>query len=550
MDTTLHDRLLFLYDEVDLAIIVISIDKGKILFFNRHVCENVRRDRESIQGQSYVNVFEPDFAIFYAGLAAECMDGLVHTKVFFWEARMIWEQVSAQRIEWLNKCPAILLSIANITDVSRSEYNYKRMAYYDRLLHLPNGHKMELDIASMHSFERAALIHFDINQFESVNELYGWDAGDELLTKIRDWLFLTLRNTSKLYRINDNGFCLLIRDISFDEIKERAKEIVRRFTQPWEVQYDANMVMIYCTLKIGVVYGKHVRGDMRNILYRTIHAPGQHRMGYTLYDEKMDALLRNKVRLRHNLINCIKEKMRGFEVYYQPIVDARNGKWIGAEALCRWLSPLGESVPPDVFISEAENLGLIGELDNWVCEKAMAQCLEWGLHHRHFFLDVNISPLHLMDNEFIKDFLTILTRLGYPRNKLTVEITESAKMDFSKENMECLFQLRDEGVTLALDDFGTGYSTFENLAKIPAGVLKIERSFIQTLEYDPYFQYLTRMMVDIAHTVETTLITEGVETEGQRDILKSYNVDYLQGYLYSQPLSSQLFSEQLHKFTD
>lgn len=550
MNTALRDRLLRLYDEVDLAILVISSDKGKILFFNQHVCNNMQMDRKSIQGQSYTRVFEPDFATFYAGLVAECTDGLVHTKVFFWENKMIWEQVAAQRIEWLTGRPAILLSITNITDVSRSEYEYKQMAYYDRLLSLPNERKLELDISSMHSFERSALIHFDINRFESVIELYGWVAGDELLIQIRDWLFLTLRNTSKLYRMNDNGFCLLILDISLESAKDRAKEIVRRFSKPWKVHYDANLMSVYCALKMGIVYGKYIRGDMRNILYRTIHAPGQKKTGYTLYDEKMDEELQNKAHLRYALTNCIKEKMRGFEVYYQPIVDAKDGKWVGAEALCRWVSPSGEFVQPDIFIPEVENLELIGELDNWVCEKAMTQCMEWGLHRRCFFLDVNMSPLQLVDNEFVEGFLDIPARLGYPKRKLTLEITESAKMNFSKENMAGLCQLRDEGVTLALDDFGTGYSSFENLAKIPASVLKIESSFVQPLERDPYFQHLTRVLVDFGHTMGMTLITEGVETERQRDLLKSYNVDYLQGFLYAKPLSSQLFSEQLHKFKE
>lgn len=550
MDTVKRERLIQLYEELDVAVMVIAVDGGEILFFNRHVCGNICIAPEAIRDQRYIDVFEPDFAGFYAGLADECVDSRVYTKQFFWESKGIWEQVAARKVEWVDRRAAILLSITNITEVRRLEQEYEQMAYYDRLLNLPNGWKLEFDLASLDSFDRAALIHFDIDHFASINELYDWETGDELLKRIRDWLLSTLRKTSRLYRVNDDEFCLFIRDISFEGMKERAEEIIRRFSQPWELPYHENTVTVYCRLEMGIVYGKHVRGDMRNILHRTTHASGQSGKGYSLYSEEMDALLQKQVHLRHDLINCIKDGMRGFSVHYQPIADAKTDQWIGAEALCRWTSPNGESVPSSLFVPEVEKLNMIGELDHWVRETALTQCMEWGLHRRHFFLDMNLSPLQPVTDGFINSFLAVLDRLGYPREKITLEITESAKMKFSSENMEGLCRLRNERITLALDDFGTGYSTFENLAKIPAAVLKTERLFIQSLESDPYYQYLMRLMVDIAHTVGMRLIAEGVETEVQRDLLKSYDVDCLQGYLYAGPLPPESFSKELHRFAD
>lgn len=548
MDNAECDRIIALLEELDVAVMVISIDTGELLFFNKHVCGNMKMYAEEVRSKRYTDVFEPDFVDFYNKLAAECIDGQIHTKPFFWENRAIWEQVSARRVEWVAKRPALLLSITNITDVRQSEYEYKQLAYYDRLLQLPNGQKLELDMASLASFDQAALIHFDIDQFASINDMYGWEVGDELLLQIRDWLLPTLRKTSRLYRVNDDEFCLFIRAITLEEVRKRAEEIMRRFTQPWELPYDGKMLSVYCKVEMGVVYGKHVKGDMRNILHRTTHAPGRDKAGYALYNEDMDAQLRNMVRLRQDLINCIREGMRGFAVHYQPIVDAKSERWVGAEALCRWISPSGESIPPGIFIPEVEKLGMIGELDGWTRETALSQCMEWGLHRQPFFLDMNLSPLQPVTDEFIDSLLAVIARLDYPRGKLTLEITESAKMEFSEENLKGLRHLREAGLTLALDDFGTGYSTFENLVKIPASILKTERLFIQSLESDVYFQYLMRVMADLAHTVGMKLISEGVETEGQRDLLKSYGVDYLQGYLFAKPLSPQLFSQELHRF--
>lgn len=544
------ERLNKLYDELDIGVMVIAVNGGEILFFNQHVCRNMELDPSDIGDKHYADVFEPDFAALYAKLSLECADDGPHTKIFYWERKMIWEQISARRIVWESEAHAILLNIANVTEVSRSEYEYKQMAYYDRLLRLPNGEKLEEDIRSSPDFDRSVLIHFDLDRFAFINDLYGWEAGDELLRKIRDWLLATLRKSSKLYRTNDDEFCLFIKDISVEAAKERAEEILERFKKPWEISFGKNKVNVYCTLVMGVVYGKHIRGDIRNVLYRTTHASGKKKANYVFYDEEIDAQIQKNVRLHHELINCIKGGMQGFEIYYQPVVAAKSGQWVGAEALCRWKTPAGESVGPGVFMPLVENMGLVGEVDYWVRETSLSQCLSWGLGEKTFFLDMNLSPFQPINEAFIEQFLSMLERIKYPREKLSLEITESTKMEFSENNLKGLRRLRDEGITLALDDFGTGYSTLENLINIPAKALKTERVFIRSLEHDPYFQYLMRIMVDIAHTVDMVLIAEGVETEAQRKLLISYGVDFMQGYLFSRPLSAQQFSRHLHYFSD
>ena len=549
MKTSESECVMHLHEKLDCAVMVISIDWGEMLFVNRYVCDTLNMGVEEIQGRCYTDIFEPEFSDMYADLASECTDDQMHSNIFFWRYKSLWEQVTARRIEWLDKRPAILLNIVHISDISRFRYEYRHMAHYDLLLGLPNGLKLEMDLAAMSSFDNAALLHFDINQLANINMLYGWEVGDGLLMRIRDWLHSTMRRTTtRLYRVSDDEFCLFGQDISLELVKDRAAMIMQRFAQPWKVHSNGNRVLVHCSIKMGVVHGKHVSGDMRNILRRTTSESHRTAAGYALYDEKRDSLLRNQLRLRHELVNCINEEMQGFSVHYQPVVDAQNNQWIGAEALCRWTPPGGEPVPPGVFIPELEKLGMLLTVDGWVRETALSQCMDWGLHRRNFFLDINLSPLQQVTDNFIDSLLAVVDRLGYPRSKLTLEITESAKMDFSDDNLKGLHRLRDEGIILALDDFGTGYSTFENLAKIPAGILKTERMFIQSIETDSYFQYLMQVMVDIAHTVGMKLISEGVESEAQRNHLRSYQVDYLQGYLFSKPLPPHLFAEQVHRF--
>lgn len=424
----------------------------------------------------------------------------------------------------------------------------KRAIYYDHLLDLPNGKKMAEDLASFSAFEHAALIHFDIDTFAGVNELYGWDAGDYLLIQVRDWLLATLRPTSRLYRVKDDAFCLLIRDISLQQAKARAREVLRRFSKPWELPRRDNGFPLFCRIKLGVVYGKTVQGDIRNLLYRTLNAPDRQGRGYVLYDEAMDRQIQKDMRLRQTLINCVQQNMQGFAVHYQPIIEAQTGQWVGAEALCRWTTPQGVAVPPRVFIADAEQLGLIDRVDDWVRHTAMRQCRAWGLTEKTFFLDINLSPTRAVDKVFIKKILAEFRELDYPKNKLNLELTESAKVDFSGPNLKGLCRLNAEGVLLSLDDFGTGYSSFNNLINIPATALKTERAFIKDLETNHYLQYLLQVMVHLAHHVGMKLIAEGVETPAQKELLQAYGVDYMQGYLFSRPLPASAFEKQVGRY--
>lgn len=424
----------------------------------------------------------------------------------------------------------------------------KDMPGVDALLGLPSGSQMAEDLSGISMFDKAALIHFDINRFSMVNEVYGWGAGDALLLQLRDWILSTLRPTSRLYRVDGDEFCLLIREITLEEAKRRAEEILHRFTQAWALPFGGGEHFVYCSIKLGIVYGKTVQGDIRSLLHRTIYADDRLGLGYILYDEDMDRQRQKKIRLQQTLIDCVQRGMQGFSVCYQPIVDAKSAQWVGAEALCRWQTPEGERVAPLTFIPAAEQLGLIDKIDEWVRETTLRQCHAWKLTQKNFFLDLNLSPTQAISASFIERFLCQLDDIGYPKDKLNLEITESAKVDFSGSNLAGLRKLREAGIILSLDDFGTGYSSFDNLIHIPASALKTERAFIINLEENHYLQYLVQMLTNLAHEVGMKLIAEGVETKGQMALLQSFGVDYMQGYLFSKPLEAAQFEERLDEF--
>lgn len=539
------EELARLAEEVEVASMVVDLGSGLLLYANRRACAGISKAPYEILGRHYRQVFRPEFVPLFNRLADECRDGKEHTSIYYWAEKHMWEQLSAKVITW-GAAPAVLLSITNINELARSEYMAENKLYFDHVSKLPNGEKLEADINELASTETVALLYIYIERFADINNLYGWEGGNQLLLQIRDWLLASELHHAQIYRV-DNGFAILGRGTTMEDAKDRSKKIVRRFKQPWSISAGGQPLSVFCSVKLGIVHGKYIKNEMRNLLIRTIQAvqPGE---AYAVYDEEADKRATRDLELRNALINCIHNSMRGFEVYYQPIVRTQTAQWAAVEALCRWTAPDGSRVPPNVFIGMAEQLGLIGQLDSWVRKTAMCQCVELGLHKKDFILDINFSPTQKLNKAFINSLCAVLDETGFPAEKLNLEITESAKMSFDDENVAGLEQLASKGIILSLDDFGTGYSTLENLINISVSLLKTEKVFLDGIENDSYRQYLLRMLVDLTCHLNINMVAEGVETEAQYQLLKGYSVKYVQGYLFSRPLSFQQLKQEAWRF--
>lgn len=533
-------------DYVDIASFAVNTESGLILCCNQRLCSDLRKTREEITGHTYEEVFWEDFSTRLRLLMEKSTFSGPVSEVYYWTWRMLWGQLTIRKVKTFENSVIALVTITDITEIGRSEYEYRRMAFYDQQLDLPNGRQLELDAAALANQDDVALIHFDINFLAGINDVYGWGTGDFLLTQIRNWLATaTMPGDSGLYRVNEDTFAILARHISLPEAKKLARQILRRFTKPW--QSLNNLPNLYCNITVGVIYGHYVGADAKNQLFRMMERnvyPGD----YMVYDATMDARHKKRILLRQTLINCMQQNMEGFSVVFQPIVDAKTENWVGAEALCRWNAPGLGHISPLIFIEELEQLGLITQLDTWVMETAVRQCAEWGLGGKNFFLDVNLSPVQILNKQFLEDLQNLLKVYHFPNEKLCLEITESKKFNFSPANVALLNRLRATGIRISLDDFGTGYSSFQNLRLLPAYVLKTEKAFIDNLEKDSYLQYLLSTMVNLAHAADMKIICEGVEMPHQQEILKGFGADYFQGYLFSRPLSVEKMRKKLARF--
>lgn len=534
-------------DTMNVAAAVIARNDGVIWYVNNRSCIDLHMTGSQIVGKSFYQIYWPDFCLMLESLFSMALDGNVHTQIHYWAERNFWGQASVCSFDWNAPGDTFLLTVTNITEISKSEYEYKRLAYYDTQLDLPNARKLEVDLRELNNYNQVALLHFSVEHYYSINNLYGLDTGDYLLQQVRNWLEETALPNSQLYRTHDAAFAILLRNAEPDEAKQWAETILERFRHHWELPPGDHSLPLYCTIKLGVVLGKNLDKDVRNLLYRTVVAPINHG-SYVLYNADLEQRINNRLQLRQHLVNCVQDNMRGFEVYYQPILEAEQSRWAGAEALCRWTTPEGKVIPPSVFIDEAEQMGLITQIDDWVMETALADCKHWNLTDKDFFIDINVSPLRRVDERFVLQLLKLIRRCELPEGMVNLEITETAKFNFSTENMRHWERLTDAGVVIGLDDFGTGYSSFNNLVHIPAKLLKTEKCFIDELETDKYLQYLVKHTIQLAHTAGMRIISEGVETEGQKRLLQSFGVDFMQGFLFSQPLPAKEFARQLHRY--
>ncbi|MDL2229754.1 EAL domain-containing protein [Treponema sp. OttesenSCG-928-L16] len=544
--TQTQEDLTYVLDEMAAAVLVVNKENGLIEYVNERVCRDMGRSIHEVRGCHFRHIFWPEFISVYYRILADCEDGEEHTTIYYWAERVVWEQISARSINW-NGSPAILMTILFVSEFARSEYVLETMNHFDNLLKLPNGAKLEEDINELANFETVALLYFEIEHFEEINDLYGWENGDFLLIQVRDWLLSSESHRAQVYRVG-NGFAILGRHVSMQDAGNRSKEILNRFSQPWDQHTVENTLPLYCTVKLGIVYGHYVKNEMRNILLRTIRSCENNENGYAIYDEQANQRAKRARKVMGMFISSIFNGMKGFDVYFQPIVSVKDQKWYALEALCRWTTADGMAVSPTEFIHIAEQLNLIDTLDNWVGFTAMERCAALGLHHKNFVLDINFSPTRQIKDSFINNLKRNLRTTGFPAENLSLEITETAKMNFNEENISGLRRLREEGIILSLDDFGTGYSNFGNLIHLSAKALKVERMFLDGIEHDSYRQYLLKMLADLTHHLGMYLVCEGVETGEQFEILQKYGVDYAQGYYFSRPLPYEQLKQEIHRF--
>jgi diguanylate cyclase (GGDEF)-like protein len=425
---------------------------------------------------------------------------------------------------------ALQAAIARIEEAART----------DALTRLPNRHNFDQRLEAMaHRADRVemALLFIGLDNFKPVNDSFGRRIGDMLLQRTADRMREAVGTRGMLARVGGDEFVLLLdRDAGKDAAAAMAKRLLATIAEPCEIEGRTASV----SGSIGIVLYPHDGSLSKAMAHAEAAAGYVKRHGgaaFAMFEPSMLGNAREQVELLRDLRLALAG--HELELYYQPKVHAPTGEITGAEALLRWNHPQRGMVSPTVFVPIAERHGLIGELGEWVIDESCRQARAWRDHGLRMRVAINLSVHQLRRPDLPDRIDAALKRHQINPDLLTCEITESVAMEDSDATMKIFERLAAIGVHISIDDFGTGYSSLSYLRKLPVGELKIDRSFVLDLETSDDACAVVEAVVKLAHTLGLKVVAEGVETEGQNRILRSFGCDQLQGYLFAKPMSAK-----------
>ncbi len=439
-------------------------------------------------------------------------------------------------------------SVSDITERKNREAQIQFLAFHDYLTSLPNRVLLTervaqaLEQAASHQ-HRAAVLFIDLDRFKDINDTLGHDVGDQLLKSVALRLGAVLDARYTLARQGGDEFIVLLPDVADEHAAlEVGRMLLGAISQPFQEQEHEFLVGASIGVSLYPDHGLEGSTLLRNAdtaMYDAKSAGGNAVRPYT---KQMNLRIQTRVTIEQRLRHALEKGE--LELYYQPQIDIASGRLVGAEALLRWHVD-GGFIPPDQFIPVAEETGLIIPIGEWIIETALAQAAAWRRQCPQApRLAINLSPRQFAGRHLARCVLDNLARWQLPTEAIELEITESILLNPEGDSIDELRSLHAQGLRLSLDDFGTGYSSLSYLQRLPIDVLKIDRSFITPLGSDQA-NAIVRAIVAMAHSLELSVVAEGVETEQQLAILRTLGCDIGQGYLYSKPLPAHVFSERM-----
>jgi diguanylate cyclase (GGDEF)-like protein len=421
-------------------------------------------------------------------------------------------------------------------------------ARHDDLTGLPNRLLFKEQLSSAISFAQReghimALLFVDLDRFKNINDTLGHSAGDELLKEAAQRLHRCNRGGDTIARLGGDEFAIILPSIpGIRGAATVAEHILQTFLQPFVVAGQNNYISASIGIAISPIDGNDSDDLLRKADTAMYRAKDLGRGRFAYFEEQMNVEAIERMNLEHDMHQGLLRKE--FVLYYQPKLDLRTGQIVGAEALLRWNHPTRGLVSPGVFISIAEEIGLIGEIGKNVIWDACTQLAAWrtaGVHAPR--IAVNVSVRQFRRGDLIQIITKALQATSTLPSELEIEVTESLFLDETSDATAVLNELRKMGLKVAIDDFGTGYSSMSYLRQLPIDSMKIDKSFIDDIVNDHTAGAIAQLIITLAHTLQKSVIAEGVETIEQLNLLRKWQCDIIQGYYFSKPLPPERFVE-------
>ncbi|WDE09813.1 EAL domain-containing protein [Thalassomonas haliotis] len=431
----------------------------------------------------------------------------------------------------------------DITQRKLAEEKIQHQAHYDTLTRLPNRFlALERLTHTLNEAQRSghqvAVLFIDLDDFKKINDSLGHEVGDKVLVEAAGRLQGVIRQVDIVGRLGGDEFIILLGGLSGGvDAKPIVEKVLQQFHRAFYI--DGRELILTATAGIAV-YPEDGRDSsilLRNADMAMYQAKGLGRNTYSYFNEEMNRDVSRRLELEQEIRGALQRKE--FEVVYQVQVNVSSGQITGAEALLRWFNPKLGQVSPVEFIPIAEQTGLIVGIGEFVLTQALSVLANWQQQHECALkMSVNLSPRQFRDTQLVDNIHQALIQAGVAANCLELEITEGVLMSGHSYIKKALSALSGLGIHLSMDDFGTGYSSLNYLRHYPFDVLKIDRSFVQGITTESTDRELVNAAIAMAHSLNLTVVAEGVETPAQLQLLKSLNCDFAQGYLLGKPCRS------------
>jgi diguanylate cyclase (GGDEF)-like protein/PAS domain S-box-containing protein len=434
----------------------------------------------------------------------------------------------------------------DITEHIEQRERLSYLAYYDSLTGLMNRSRLhellERGHAEVsHAAPISAVALLDIERFKAINDGFGRSAGDALLKELAARLSTHAGDVDRVARIDADHFAVVISSQRTEEgVAERMSQLsVDVFGRPFQIGAAQLRVSAKCGIAMFAGDGKDGDVPIREAeaALKNAKLSGER---WVFYTGTMNERVAERVSFESELRRAVDQGE--FVLHYQPKVSVTSGAVTGAEALIRWNRPQTGLVPPGKFIPILETIGLIHEVGRWALCQAIEDHRRWrtmGLSAPR--IAVNVSPLQLRSQTFTREVATTIGTDPDAAGGLELEITESLIMENVKHSVASLLVLRAMGLSIAIDDFGTGYSSLSYLSRLPVDTLKIDRSFVADMTVTETGHALVSTIINLARSLKLKIVAEGVETDGQAQMLRLLGCDEMQGFLISKPLTRESF---------
>ncbi|MFE2008645.1 PAS domain S-box protein [Pseudomonas guariconensis] len=458
----------------------------------------------------------------------------------------------------LNEADCLLLTARDVSQLKNAQAQIRHLAYHDPLTNLPNRALLmdrlsqQIALLKRHNL-RGALLFLDLDHFKHINDSLGHPVGDTVLKIITARLEASVRLEDTVARLGGDEFVVLLSGLegSRDQVEAKVRDLADTLRELLAEPMSLDGQRLQVTPSIGVALIPDHGATPADLLKRAdialYRAKDSGRNTTQLFHTSMQKAASERLRMETDLRLAL---ARGeLALHFQPQVDARDNRIVGAEVLLRWHHPQLGQQPPSQFIQVLEESGLILEVGSWILDEACDACarmLEDGLIDADdFSLCVNISPRQFRQNDFVERVLRSLDDYHLPRRMLKLEITEGIVIQNLEDTISKMRELKRYGVSFAMDDFGTGYSSLTYLKRLPVDALKIDQTFVRDAPIDPNDAEIVRAIVAMARSLDLAVIAEGVEQSDQLEFLERQGCYLYQGYLHSRPLPLPEFRQML-----